>query len=47
VQRLSDLTNELDEIGVGYDVKLGILHNNHSETLTVMVADVGQSRLGP
>jgi S1-C subfamily serine protease len=47
VQRLSDLTNELDEIGVGHDVKLGILHNNHSETITVTVADVGQSRLGP
>jgi 2-alkenal reductase len=47
VQRLTDLTNELDEIAVGHDVKLGILHNNHSETITVTVADVGQSRLGP
>lgn len=47
VQRLSDLTNELDEIGVGHDVKLGILRNTHSETVTVTVADVGQSRLGP
>jgi S1-C subfamily serine protease len=47
VQRLSDLTNELDEIGVGHDVKLGILRNNRSETVTVTVADVGQSRLGP
>ncbi len=47
VQRLSDLTNELDEIGVGHDVKIGILYNNHSETITVTVADVGQSRLGP
>jgi S1-C subfamily serine protease len=46
-QRLSDLTNELDEIGVGHDVRLGILRNNHSETVTVTVADVGQSRLGP
>ncbi len=47
VQRLSDLTNELDEIGVGHDVKLGILRSYHSETVTVTVADVGQSRLGP
>jgi 2-alkenal reductase len=47
VQRLSDLTNELDEIGVGRDVNLGILRNNRSETVTVTVADVGQSRLGP
>jgi S1-C subfamily serine protease len=47
VQRLSDLTNELDEVAVGHDVKLGILHDNHTETITVTVADVGQSRLGP
>jgi 2-alkenal reductase len=47
VQRLSDLTNELDEIGVGREVSLGILRNNRSETVTVTVADVGQSRLGP
>jgi 2-alkenal reductase len=47
VQRLSDLTNELDEIGVGHDVKLGIVRNNHNETINVGVADVGQSRLGP
>ncbi len=47
VQRLSDLTNELDEIGVGREVSLGILRNNRSEQVTVTVADVGQSRLGP
>jgi S1-C subfamily serine protease len=46
VQRLSDLTNELDEIGVGQDVKLGIIRNNRSETVTVTIVDVGQSRLG-
>jgi S1-C subfamily serine protease len=45
VQRLSDLTNELDEIGVGREVSLGI--HGRSETVTVTVADVGQSRLGP
>jgi S1-C subfamily serine protease len=47
MQRLSDLTNELDEIGVGHEVKLGISRNNHSDTITVTVADVSQSRLGP
>jgi len=47
VQRLSDLTNELDEIGVGSEVNLGILRNNRIEAVTVSVADVGQSRLGP
>jgi 2-alkenal reductase len=47
VQRLSDLTNELDEIAVGREVSLGILRNSRSETVTVTVADVGQSRLGP
>jgi 2-alkenal reductase len=47
VQRLSDLTNELDEIGVGREVSLEILSNGRSETVTVTVVDVGQSRLEP
>jgi 2-alkenal reductase len=47
VRRLSDLTSELDEIGVGHDVKLGIVRNNRSETISVAVTDIGQSRLGP
>jgi S1-C subfamily serine protease len=47
VQRLSDLTNETDEIGVGHDVKLGIVRNGRSDMITVTVVDVGQSRLGP
>jgi len=47
VRRLSDLTNELDDIGVGHDVKLGIVRNNRSETLNVAVVDIGQSRLEP
>jgi len=47
VRRLSDLTNELDEIGVGLDVKLGIVRNNRNETISVAVTDVGQSRLTP
>jgi len=47
VQRLSDLTNELDEIGVGHDAQLGIVRNSRRETINVTVADIGQSRLGP
>jgi 2-alkenal reductase len=47
VQRLSDLTNELDEIGVGHDVNLGIMRNQRREAVSVTVIDVGQSPLGP
>jgi S1-C subfamily serine protease len=47
VRRLSDLTNETDEIGVGGQVTLGIVRNGRSDTITVTVVDVGQSRLGP
>jgi 2-alkenal reductase len=47
VRRLSDLTNEMDEIGVGREVRLGIVRNGRSDTITVTVVDVGQSRLGP
>ena len=46
VRRLSDLTTELDEIGVGRDVKLGIKRGDRSETISITVADVGQGRLG-
>jgi hypothetical protein len=45
VQRLSDLTDELDVIGVGHDVKIGILRGDRSETVGVAIADVGQSPL--
>lgn len=47
VRRLSDLTNELDEIGVGHDVKVKIVRGDRSATINVAVADVGQSRLDP
>ena len=47
VQRLSDLTNELDEVGVGHDVKLGIVRNGRKEMINVAVVDIGQSRLEP
>jgi 2-alkenal reductase len=46
VQRLSDLTNEMDEIGVGREVRLGIVRNGRSDTVGLTVVDVGQSRLG-
>jgi S1-C subfamily serine protease len=46
VRRLSDLTSELDEIGVGRDVKLGIKRGDRTETISITVADVGQGRLG-
>jgi 2-alkenal reductase len=47
VRRLSDLTTELDDIGVGHEVKLGVMRNNRSETINVAVVDIGQSRLEP
>jgi 2-alkenal reductase len=47
VRRLSDLTTELDEVGVGHDVKLGIMRNGRKETVNVAVVDIGQSRLEP
>jgi 2-alkenal reductase len=46
VQRLSDLTGELDETGIGHDVKLGIMRNGRRETINVAVVDIGQSQLG-
>jgi 2-alkenal reductase len=47
VRRLSDLTSELDEVGVGHDVKLGIVRGSRRETVNFPVADIGQSRLVP
>jgi 2-alkenal reductase len=46
VQRLSDLTGELDETGIGHDVKLGIVRASRRETVSVAVVDIGQSQLG-
>jgi S1-C subfamily serine protease len=46
VQRLSDLTGELDETGIGHDVKLGIVRDSRRETASVAVVDIGQSQLG-
>lgn len=42
VLRLSDLTEQLDEIGVGNPVTLGILRGGRSLTTQLTVADVGQ-----
>jgi S1-C subfamily serine protease len=47
VQRLADLTNELDEIGVGNEAELGILRDQHNETVSVTVSDEGQNQPGP
>jgi S1-C subfamily serine protease len=46
VRRLSDLTDELDETGIGHDVKLGIMRGSRQETISVAVVDIGQSQLG-
>lgn len=46
VQRVSDLAVEIDQAGVGSDVRLGIVRNNRTDSVTVTVTDVGQSRLG-
>lgn len=46
VRRLADLTDALDEAGVGKDVKLGIMRGDHTQTLNVAVADIGQTQLG-
>ena len=46
VQRLSDLTGELDDTGIGHDVKLGIVRDSRQQTISVAVVDVGQSQLG-
>jgi len=46
VRRLSDLTEELDEVGIGHDVKLGIMRGDRTIAVSVAVADVGQTQLG-
>jgi S1-C subfamily serine protease len=43
VRRLSDLTDELEEIGVGHTAKIGVLRGNSTETVDVPVADIGQT----
>jgi S1-C subfamily serine protease len=46
VRRLSDLTDALEEVGVGKDVKLGIMRGDSTMTVNVAVADIGQTQLG-
>jgi hypothetical protein len=36
----------MDEIGIGREVRLGIVRNGRSDTVGLTVVDVGQSRLG-
>jgi 2-alkenal reductase len=42
VRQLSDLTDRLEQAGVGNSVSLSILRGNRSETVTVRIIDVGQ-----
>ncbi len=42
VRRLSDLTDELDQIGVGNTAKLGVMRNGSKVTIDVPIGDVGQ-----
>jgi len=43
VRRLSDLTDQLEDIGVGHTAKIGVLRGNSTDTVDVQVADIGQS----
>jgi S1-C subfamily serine protease len=43
VRRLSDLTDQLEEIGVGHTAKIGVLRGNSTDTVDVPVADIGQT----
>ena len=42
VRRLSDLTDELDQIGVGNTAKLAVMRNGSKVTIDVPIGDVGQ-----
>ena len=42
VHRLSDLTEELEKVGVGKSVRLTILRNGHKTVVEAPIADVGQ-----
>jgi len=47
VQRVSDLAGAIDAAGIGGSVRLGIVHNDRTEsTVTLTLEDVGQNRLG-
>ena len=43
VRRLSDLTNEVEQIGVGQSVRLSVRRGAETRTIEVQVSDVGQS----
>jgi S1-C subfamily serine protease len=42
-RRLSDLTDQLEAVGVGREIELSVKRNDRSVTLRVRVEDVGRS----
>jgi S1-C subfamily serine protease len=42
VHRLSDLTDQLEEIGVDHTIKLAVLRGSRTTTVDVPVTDIGQ-----
>jgi S1-C subfamily serine protease len=44
VRRLSDLTDQLEEIGTGHTVKLDVLRDGRTTSLDIPIADIGDAR---
>jgi S1-C subfamily serine protease len=44
VRRLSDLTDELDEIGIGHTVKISMLRAGRETTVEMPVTDISPRR---
>jgi S1-C subfamily serine protease len=44
VRRLSDLTDELEEIGVGHSVKLSVLRGGHETIVEIPITDISQTQ---
>jgi len=42
-RRLSDLTDQLEAVGVGREIELAVKRNDGSVTLRVRVEDIGRS----
>lgn len=42
VRRLSDLTDEIEQIGAGRSVKLTVKRGSHSRNLDVDIVDIGR-----
>jgi 2-alkenal reductase len=47
VRRLSDLTDQIEQVGVGKSVRLVVQRGNDKRTVEVAVVDVGRSGLLP